>query len=437
MTSGLQVSSFSAFFRRGSTKGPGALDRAGLAPSNGAARLISHAPNEAHSSPVIWRRRIPWFRVGCRSEKAVPGETNMHTLICGKTGMGKSTLLKRIAVQAMQSGCGLLLLDPHGDLADQTAGLLPRRRRNDLVWFDPRQPDTAPGLNPLRNVAPHSRTVAVSSILSTMQKLWPENWGPRTSHWLRYALLALCEVRGATLVDARDLLVDEARRAWVLKQVKSEEVLRFWVKEATTSSKQFQAEAIAPPLNKLGAFISHDSIRQILTRSRPLLDAAQCMARSRVVIARLSKGVIGEDGALLLGGLLLGLFQRATMAREALPLEARAPFAVMVDEIGSFATKPFLELLAEARKYGAAVTMCTQSLAVMEPELRAGILGNVGRLVAFRAGGDDAEILEREFARRFGAQTLMHLDVGEHIVKDGARPAVIVSADAASDDFAR
>ena len=351
--------------------------------------------------------------------------------------MGKSTLLKRIALQAMQSGCGLLVLDPHGDLADQTVALLPRRRRNDLVWFDPRQPDAAPGLNPLRNVAPRSRSVAVSSILATMQKIWPENWGPRTSHWLRYALLALCEVRGATLVDARDLLVDEGRRASVLKQVKSEDVLRFWVKEAPSGSKQFQAEIVAAPLNKLGAFISHELIRQILTKSRPVLDADQCMARSRVVIARLSKGAIGEDGALLLGGLLLGQFQRATMARETLEQRGRSPFVFVVDEVGSFASGPFIQLLAEARKYGVSVTLATQSLAAMEPTFRAGVLGNVSRLIAFRAGGDDAEILEREFAGRFGAQTLMQLEVGEHIVKEGARAAVIVSAGAASDDLAR
>lgn len=351
----------------------------------------------------------------------------VHTLICGKTGMGKSTLLKQIARQAMGAGSGLLLLDPHGDLADESTTLVPRRRRNDLVYFDPRNPEVSPGLNPLRNVSSDSRTVVVSGILATMEKLWPDHWGPRTSHLLRHTFLALCEIRGATLIDARDMLADERRRGWVLKQCRDQDVLRFWVKEFTGYSKQLQADAVAAPLNKLGAFISHEKVRAVLTKRRPVLDAEKCLAQSRIVIARLSKGAIGEDGAHLLGGLLLGLFQRATMAREALPPEARTPFAIFVDEIGSFATKPFLELLAEARKYGVSLTLATQSLAVMDQELRAGILGNVGRLVAFRVGAEDGRLLQEEFAGRFGPQSLMQLDVGERIVKDGGRSAVIVS----------
>jgi hypothetical protein len=167
-------------------------------------------------------------------------------------------------------------------------------------------------------------------------------------------------------------------------------------------------------------------IRAMLTKSRPVLDAERCMTRSRIVVARLSKGAIGEDGAHLLGGVLLGVFQRATMAREAQPPSSRLPFGMFVDEIGSFATKPFLELLAEARKYGVSLTLATQSLAVMDADLRAGILGNVGRLVSFRVGAEDAELLQKEFAGRFGPHALMQLDVGERVVKDGGRDAVLV-----------
>lgn len=371
--------------------------------------------------------------------KAVPGDMTLkpiirmrttHILLVGKTGMGKSTLLRQMAVQSMGTGSGLLLLDPHGDLADEVATLVPRRRRNDLVLFDARAPEVSPGLNPLRGVPVGSRAVVVSAVLATFKKLWPDNWGPRSEHLLRYSLLALCEVRGATLLDARDMLSSERHRAWVLKQVHDEDVMRFWAKEFTGYSKQLQADAVAAPLNKLGAFLASAAMRAILTKNRSVLDAEKCMARGRIVIARLSKGATGEDGAHLLGGLLLGLFQRATMAREALTQEARTPFAMFVDEIGSFATKPFLELLAEARKYGVSLALATQSLAVMEPEMRAGLLGNVGRLVAFRVGAEDALILEREFAGRFGPQSLMQLDVAERIVQEGGKNAVIVSATA-------
>ena len=348
-----------------------------------------------------------------------------HALIVGKTGMGKSTMLRATVQAAANVGTGLLVIDPHGDLVDDIVASLPRRRRNDLLVLDPRQPDASTGLNPLRKVPVGSRAVVVSGILATMRKLWPDNWGPRTEHLLRYALLALCEVRGATLADARDMLASEKHRGWVLKQVRDDDVLRFWIREFTGYDRKLQADAVAPPLNKLGAFLASPSIRALLTKPRPVLDAERCMMRNRVVVARLSKGAIGEDGAHLLGGLLLGLFQRATMAREALSQSNRTPFAIFVDEIGSFATKPFLELLAEARKYGVSLTLATQSLATMDAELRAGILGNVGRLISFRVGAEDALLLEKEFAGRFGLASLLQLDVGEYVVKEGGRDAVL------------
>lgn len=350
-----------------------------------------------------------------------------HTLLVGKTGSGKSTLLRARAVRIVAAGHGLLLVDPHGDLADELVQLVPKHRKNDLVVFDPRSAE-CPGLNPIKSVVGTERTLVVSGIVATLRKIWPDAWGPRTEHLLRYTLLALCEIRGATLTLARDVLSDETKRNWVLKQCRDEEVIRFWVQEFAGYDKRLQSDAVAPPLNKLGAFIAHAGIRAILERRRPILDAVRCLERSRIVIARLSKGAVGEDGAMLLGGLLLGTFQRAIMAREALPREARTPFHVMVDEVSSFATKPFLELLAEARKYGISLSLATQSIAVMDQDVRAAILGNVGELVAFRVGAEDAELLQKEFAGRFGPKTLMSLDVGERVVKIGGHEAVIRAA---------
>jgi hypothetical protein len=213
-----------------------------------------------------------------------------HAVIVGKTGMGKSTMLRAAVLASANDGTGLLVLDPHGDLADVIVSNLPRRRRNDLLVLDPRDAQASPGLNPLRNVAAGTRAVVVSGILATMRKLWPDNWGPRTEHLLRYALLALCEVRGATLADARDMLASDKHRGWVLKQVRDKDVLKFWVREFTGYDRKLQADAVAPPLNKLGAFLASPAIRAMLTKPRPVLDAERCMMRSRIVVARLSKG---------------------------------------------------------------------------------------------------------------------------------------------------
>jgi energy-coupling factor transporter ATP-binding protein EcfA2 len=344
-----------------------------------------------------------------------------HSLITGRTGMGKSTLLRALCADVIKRGHGLLLVDPHGDLAASVRADVPRRRKNDLVWFDATCPADCRGINPLRRVTPERCAIVVSNLLAIMRKLWPDNWGPRTEHILRHVLLALTEVRGATLLDAQVMLVDDNRRRWVLKQTKDEFVRAFWVKEYPSYGKQFGAEIVAPILNKLGAILASPAVREIVTRHRPYLDARRVMDRQGIVVASLSKGRIGEDAALLLGGLLIGAFQHAAMSRTDIPQEQRLPFTIAVDEIGSFVTGPFLELLAEARKYGVTLIMAVQSLAAMDDQVRHSMLTNIGNLVAFRSGADDAELLLKEFAGLFRPEILMALDVGECVVKEGAK----------------
>lgn len=345
-----------------------------------------------------------------------------HAALVGRTGTGKSTLLVEIATQTMIAGHGLLVLDPHGDAAGDATAHVPRRRRNDLLKLDPFD-NQCPGLNPLRGLAryPDRAPLVISGFLATMKKLFPESWGPRTQHVLRHALAALAEVRSATLLDAQDMLADEDRRAWVVRQVRDPRVRAFWTREFVGYGPKLQAEATAPPLNKLSALLAIPAVREVLTKRRPVLDVDRVLARSRIVVASLPKGLLGEDGALVLGGVLLGAFQVAIMARAKLPAEARAPFTIIVDEVGSFATQPFLELLAEARKFGVRLVLATQSLAALEPLVRQALLANVGELVSFRVGADDAEIISAEMLGMFTPKALMMLDVGERIVREGAR----------------
>lgn len=350
-----------------------------------------------------------------------------HALVVGKTGSGKSTLLRSLSADLMASGYGLLLVDPHGDLAEQVIDDVPRRRKNDLVAMRAADPEACPGLNPLRSVAPDGRSIVVSSLLASLRKVWPDFWGPRTEHVLRNTLLALLEIRGSTLMDAPPLLTDPAVRRWVARQVKDETVRRFWETEFPGYGKNLGADAAAPVLNKLGALLSSPSLRAVVTKRRPQLDVRRAMDRGRIVVASLPKGMIGEDAALVLGGLLLGSFQQAALARASMPADARRPFAVLVDEAASFATGPFVGLMAEARKFAVGLVLATQSVAVLDAQLRAQILGNVGTLVSFLLGADDAEILSQEFGRDFAARTLMRLGLGEMVVREGAKPPALVS----------
>jgi hypothetical protein len=354
---------------------------------------------------------------------SIPLDRFTHLTLLGRTGMGKTTLLERLALDMASEGFGLVIIDPHGDAALCIEENLPRRRRGDLLRFHAADPD-CPGLNPFRGIPPERRHLVVSAVLATMRKLWADSWGPRTEHLLRASLLAIAEVRGATLRDARELLVDDRHRRWVLKQVRDPEVLAFFTRELPSYGKAL-GEFAAAPLNKLGAALLHPVVRRIVTRGRPTIDAARCLQKRKILIASLPKGTIGEDAAHLLGGLLLGTFQAAIAARAELPPSKRIPFAIVVDEIGSFATTPFVELMAEARKWGVRIVAATQSIASLEPTIRAGLLANAD-LVAFRVGGEDAEIIQRELADDLGPPTLTMLPVGAAVLRlGGERPRVV------------
>lgn len=350
----------------------------------------------------------------------------MHTLVLGKTGSGKSTLLRAICEDDAHAGRGFLLVDPHGDLAQAVVRDLPRKRKNDLVLLDATDPGSSMSLDPFRNVAPEVRSLVTANLLATMRKIWgAELFGPRTEHVLRHAFLALLEVRGATLADARAMLTDDRRRRTLLAQVKDPDVLSFWTVEFPGYGRLLP-EVTAPILNKLGALLASSTVRAFLAKGRRVLDARKLIDRSAIVVASLPKGRIGEDATLLLGGLLLGAFQHAALGRADMAAEDRSPFSMIVDEVGSFATPPLLGLVAEARKYGVGLVVASQSLLVLEPPVRGALLGNVGTLITFRVGADDAELVSRELVHDIAAEHLQRLAVGEHVVRIGAGRAVLV-----------
>ena len=353
-----------------------------------------------------------------------------HVLVCGKTGTGKSTLLRAICRADAEAGRGFVVIDPHGDLAGDVLRDIPKRRKNDVVHFNAKDPSDCPGLNPLRSVSRDAAPLVVSNVIATMRRLWdPGLWGPRTEHILRHALLALTEVRGATIDDVRRMLTDDKHRGWVLKQVTDAHVLDFWVKEFPGYGRQFGSEVTAPILNKVGALVASPHVRAIVAKSRPRIDARKLIDRGAIVIASLPKGRIGEDATALLGGLLLGAFQQAALGRADREESERVPFFVLVDEVGTFAAAPLLSLVAEARKFAVGLVLATQSMAVLDQPVRVALLGNVGTLVSFRVGADDAELLEREFCHEYRAEHLMRLAVGEMVVRTGVgRPMAIQTA---------
>ena len=312
-------------------------------------------------------------------------------------------------VADVRAGRGVALFDPHGDLVDRVLDLVPRRRINDVVLFDPSDIEHPVGMNVLQEAPAAHRPRVASGILGAFRKVFKEFWGPRLEHVFRNALLALLEVRGSTLLGVPRLFLEERFRESVLRQVQDPEVRRFWLVEYPSYGRNLAAEAAAPVLNKVGAVLTSPLLRGIVGQARTSFNCRKIMDDGGILLANLAKGRVGEDASAILGALLLSKLQLAAYGRAELPPETRRPFHLYIDEAGSIATAAFGELLAEARKFGLGVVLACQYLGQLDEPLRQAVLGNVGTTICFRLGAEDAEAIGKEFEPEITAHDLTHL----------------------------
>lgn len=326
----------------------------------------------------------------------LPDDRRRHVAIIGKTGMGKSTLLHQLIASDIQAGRGVGLIDPHGDLAEAVLQSIPRHRTNDVVLFD--AGDSHPvAFNPLSCRDPAERPLVASGIVSTFKKVYGDvSWGPRLEYILRNAVLALLHVPGTSLVSLLRLLTDARYRQRIVSQVADPIIRNFWEREFAAMHAKLQIEAISPVLNKAGAFASSPILRNIIGQSRNRLDLRRLMDEGKVLIVNLSKGSIGDDASALLGSFLVTAIQLAAMSRADLPETARRDFFLYVDEFQNFATDSFAAILSEARKYRLNLTIANQYLAQMDEATLAAVFGNIGTLIAFQVGAQDAEIVAEQ-----------------------------------------
>lgn len=349
----------------------------------------------------------------------LPDDRLRHLWLLGKTGSGKSTLLANLLAQDLARGVGLGLLDPHGDLVEQVLPLVPTERRGDLLLFAPEDREYPVSFNVFRQGRrPHPDTALLASqLVSVFKKNWSDSWGPRLEHLLRNAILATAPDSRATLLFLYRFLTDERLRSSVAGQSPDPVVRAFWEREFPGYSKNLQAEALSPVLNKLGAFVASPVIRNIVGQVRSRIDLIEIMERRGIVLANLAAGRIGEDPSRLLGGLLLTSLQLAAMERP----RGGPPFIVYVDEFQHFTTDSLATMLSEARKFGLGLVLAHQYLAQLPDSIRDAVLGNVGSSVIFRLGAQDALLLEPEFTPTFSAYDLQNLPRHHVIVKLLAR----------------
>jgi hypothetical protein len=332
-----------------------------------------------------------------------------HLALLGKTGMGKSTLLERLAASDILANRGVALIDPHGDLADHLLTAIPKCRTNDVLLFDAGDRAFPIAFNPLSHTRADDRPLVASGVISAFRKLYPEFWGPRLEHIFRNVLLALLELPDTSLLSAVRMLGDARYRADIVARLRDPAVRAFWTQEFSAQHPKFQAEAIAPIQNKVGQLVTSPILRCILGQPKTALDLRRVMDRGQILIVNLSKGRIGEDASNLLGSLLISSIQLAAMARADTAEERRRDFFLYVDEVQNFATESFATILSEARKYRLSLTVANQYLAQLDDSTLHALFGNLGTLIAFQAGVKDAEILSEQLGQELTPQDLLML----------------------------
>ena len=334
-----------------------------------------------------------------------------HLWILGKTGMGKSTLLQGIIKQDLAANRGFAVLEPHGDLAESALRNAPKRRKNDIVYFDPADENNNVTFNPLMVPIGGDKTLVADGVLSAFQKVFgfDESQAPRMLHIFRNCLLSLVEMPNTTLMDVQRILVEPLFRKSVIARVDNPVIRSFWLDEFGKWKPHDRTAFIASLQNKLGAFLTNPKLQRVLGDPRSKLDLRKIMDDGKVLIVNLSKGRLGENASNLLGTLIVTSMQLAAMSRANIPEQERSDFSIIMDEFQNFATPSIATFLSEARKYRTHLVIANQFTQQVPEEILAAILGNVGNQIAFQLGSSDAELFESQFSGNVRSDELMNI----------------------------
>jgi len=328
-----------------------------------------------------------------------------HHYIIGKSGSGKSALLSYMARQDVVAD-GMCLIDPHGDLVDDTLAYIPKERAKDVVVFDPSDIERPMGLNLLEANSPEEKDRASLDAMEIFIKLFGnEIFGPRIQHYFRNGCLTLMddEEEGATLIDVPRLFVDDDFQKYKVSKCKNAVVKSFWDHEIANTGEREKQEMIPYFSSKFGPFITNTTMRNIIGQPKSAFNIRQIMDEGKILLVNLSKGKIGDSNAQLLGLIFVNKISMAAMGRADIRREGRRRFYLYDDEFQNFVTDAFATILSEARKYELALIMAHQYIGQLVEEggstkMRDAVFGNVGTIMSFKIGADDAEYMAKEFA---------------------------------------
>jgi len=340
-----------------------------------------------------------------------------HMYVIGKSGSGKSKLQELLIKTDFENGDGVCVIDPHGDLIEDIMPWIPEHRIKDVVYFNPADEEWPISFNPIEKVDPKYRQQVAIGFIEIFKKVFGANWSPRLEHVLRMTVLALLDAPSASVMSILLLLTDRDFRQEVIKHIDDQVVKNFWTNEFASWSERFDSEAIMPILNKIGQFVSNQLIRNIVGQEDNKLVMSEIMDNRKILLVKLPKGILGEENTSLLGSMIITKIYQAALARADVPSDQRVPFYLYVDEFQNFATDTFANILSESRKYKLSLTMAHQYVSQLSDVVRKTVFGNVGSIISFRVGQEDAKLMEREFAPRFKADDIVNLGVAEIYLK--------------------
>jgi hypothetical protein len=340
-----------------------------------------------------------------------------HMYIVGKSGVGKSCLLQLLLKNDIDNGYGAAVLDPHGDLIDNILKMVPRHRVNDVIIFDPTDSEFPPSFNPMANVSPDMRLRFTSSLLEVFKRALGGAWSEQIEHVLRYSILALLTTPGATLLSLQRMLADEQYRKMAVDTSQDTAVKDFWNGEFQARKEELYTGAIIPLLNHLGQLLAVDTLRNIFGQPINRFNMREIMDQRKILLIKLPKGILGAHNTAMLGSMFIAKIYEAAMSRADIAPEARTDFYFYVDEFQNFATEAFEEILSEARKYRLCLTVANQFLGQLSENIRKALIGNVGNLITFRVGGEDAPLVANEIKPRFAAEDLINLAFRDFYIK--------------------
>lgn len=337
-----------------------------------------------------------------------------HIYVIGKTGVGKSELLKDLILQDIRGGKGVCFMDPHGDAVEDILKLIPPERAEDVIYFNPSDVERPIGMNLLEAKTEDQKHFAATSIINLMYKLFDPYKtgivGPRFEHGVRNAMLTVMAEQGNTFVEVMRAMTDASYVQSLLPKVTDPIIRRYWTDQIAQTSDFHKSEVLDYTVSKFGRFVTNKLIRNIIGQSQSSFDMRKVMDEGKILLINLAKGTLGEENSNFLGLLLVPRILMAAMSRAELSKEQRRDFYFYVDEFQNFATPDFAVILSEARKYGLGLCVANQFIGQVEEEVKNAVFGNVGTLISFRVGVTDANYLQHEFTPTFGEDDLLNVE---------------------------